>query len=372
MPLLLGLRALLGAPCLAVMMLLFCSTPMCTAVSLRSRLLKSSESNLQSTELHSLATVHKPKGDAKDGKESKQSTPTSAQTEVIMNNLRTMFGLGDDAPLTEILSKLAVTAESTAAQNKPPAPDDIENEKDKINADVPGIDGEVYDLTTVENVESSLKRMAKAAYATAAALRNQANDAVTAEKWEDAEKIQLTYRKLEDQAQALTNRAACSSTSVLTLGKGDPCALPNLQQFARQQLEAVVVADKAKSSPDAVSADVSFRGLKKIFEAKMKLAVTKAGRSLSDDRRVLQVLNIVRLLDKLVELEAKLKVAQAAQEFSRGRMLQAYFDSSKTDLTKVRSSSCICDVMLPALLHRARMTNGVLACAFILGTFHIL
>ena len=53
------------------------------------------------------------------------------------------------------------------------------------------------------------------------------------------------------------------------------------------------------------------------------------------------MLNIVRLLDKLVELERKLAVARASQQFSRGRMLQSYFDASKADLTKVRVR-CTC------------------------------
>ena len=270
-------------------------------------------------------------------KEGGDEKPTAVQVDVIVDSLRTMFGLDGNTSVSDVMAKLARTAESTAANKAASKAADSPDAQDaaKVDSEVSGVNGATYDLSSVEAVEESLVQMAASSRKVAAALRKQANDAVTAEQWAEAEKMQATYQELERQADELLSRSKCASESVLPLGKADPCALPMLQKFARERLGSVLQADKMSMTDTRSTEDISFAGLRKIFGEKMKLAVSSAGRSLSDDRRILQVLSIVRLLDKLVELENKLAVAKAAQEFSRGRLLQTYFDSSKAELTKV-------------------------------------
>ena len=182
--------------------------------------------------------------------------PTAAQATAIVDNLRTMFSLDTNATVADILERLAVSAEATAANKRSPEVDSEDGSTD--NDEVEGANGMVYDLSSVDAVEKSLQQIAGAARRVAAQLRAQANDAVTAERWTEAEKLQTTFTALDTQGEALAARTPCSPNAVLALGKDDPCALPMLQQFARQQLTRLLAGDQLQKSGSG-SGDISFQ-----------------------------------------------------------------------------------------------------------------
>jgi hypothetical protein len=275
------------------------------------------------------------------------SVLSAPQVSSLVDDLRLMYALPQNTSAAAVASVLSRSARATASNNPGAAAaaqdgdrDDDDDDHDDDEVSVAGPAGKAYDLTTVEGVEAALRSIAAAARRLAGTLRRMANDAVTAGHWAKAEEMHETYSRLERQAEVLSQRAACSSRTVLRLGRADSCALPTLQQLAREQLEVVADGERVSMQGGVDGGDSSFRGLRKIFDKKMRLAVAQAGRSLADDRRVLQVLNILQLLDKLIEMEAKLRMARAQQQFTRGRLLQGYFDDDNDKLKTVRRGCC--------------------------------